>query len=257
MEENRFAGKVVVVTGGGSGIGAATVHRFAGEGATVVAVGRSEDKLQETAKGAPDGAVVVTRALSVSDEAAVSALIADVAEEHGRLDVLVNNAGIAAPGTVEHMDTATWHQIMEVDIDGPFFASRAALPHLRRVGGSIVNVGSVSGLGADWGLAAYNAAKGALVNLTNAMALDHGHEGVRVNAVHPSLTRTPTAAPLLENEDAVAAFRQRLPMGRPAEPSEVAAVIAFLASADASFVNGAHIPVDGGLSASSGQPRMF
>ncbi|KEF09511.1 3-oxoacyl-ACP reductase, partial [Streptomyces rimosus] len=177
--------------------------------------------------------------------------------DHGRLDVLVNNAAVATGGTVEHTDTASWRQIMSVDVDGTFYLSRAAVPHLRAVGGSIVNVGSVSGLGGDWGLAAYNAAKGAVVNLTNAMALDHGAEGIRVNAVHPSITVTEMAGPLLADESLVAAFRQRIPMRRPAEPEEVADVIAFLASDDARFVNGVHIPVDGGLSASSGQPRIF
>lgn len=257
MDRNRFADKVVVVTGGGSGIGAATAYRFGREGATVIAVGRTEHRLKTAAAGAPAGSTIITRVADVSDESETTALIADVAEEYGRLDVLVNNAGVAVPGTVEQTDTAAWRHIFAVDVDGVFFASRAALPHLRRVGGCIVNVGSVSGLGADWGLAAYNAAKGALVNLTNAMALDHGHEGVRVNAVHPSLTRTPVAAPIVENEDMLAAFRQRIPMQRAAEPAEVADVIAFLASSDARFVNGAHIPVDGGLGASNGQPRMF
>ncbi|RLU83648.1 3-oxoacyl-ACP reductase [Streptomyces griseocarneus] len=257
VDGNRFAGKVVIVTGGGSGIGAATVHRFGREGATVVAVGRTEEKLKRAAAVAPAGSTVVTRVADVSDETAITAVVAGVAEEYGRLDVLVNNAAIGVAGTVEHTDTATWRQVLGVDVDGVFFASKAALPHLRRVGGCIVNVGSVSGLGADWGLAAYNTAKGALVNLTNAMALDHGHEGVRVNAVHPSLTRTPVAAPVIENEETLAAFRRRIPMQRPAEPAEVADVIAFLAGPDARFVNGVHIPVDGGLSASSGQPRMF
>ncbi len=170
--------------------------------------------------------------------------------------MLVNNAAVATGGTVEETDTATWRTILAVDVDGVFFASRAALPHLRRVGGNIVNVGSVSGLGADWRLAAYNTAKGALVNLTNAMALDHGHEGVRVNAVHPALTRTPMASPLTENEDLVAAYRERSPMRRAAESAEVADVIVFLAGHDARFVNGVHIPVDGGLTASNGQPRL-
>jgi meso-butanediol dehydrogenase/(S,S)-butanediol dehydrogenase/diacetyl reductase len=114
----------------------------------------------------------------------------------------------------------------------------------------------VSGLGGDWGMAAYNAAKGAVTNLTNAMALDHGREGVRVNAVHPSLTRTDMSAGIREDDDTLAAFRDRIPMERPAEPAEVGDVIAFLASHDARFVNGAHIPVDGGLGASNGQPRL-
>ncbi|MFE0176001.1 SDR family NAD(P)-dependent oxidoreductase [Streptomyces sp. NPDC059002] len=257
MSERRFDGKVVVVTGGGSGIGAATVARFGREGATVVSVGRTAEKLKRAAAEAPAGSAVVPRVADVADESSITALIADVAEAYGRLDVLVNNAATAVPGTVEHLDAAAWRQVFATDIDGVFFASKAALPQLRRARGCIVNVGSVSGLGADWGLAAYNSAKGALVNLTNAMALDHGGEGVRVNAVHPSLTRTSVAEPIFQSEAVLDAFRQRIPMQRAAEPAEVADVIAFLASSDARFVNGAHIPVDGGLSASSGQPRMF
>jgi meso-butanediol dehydrogenase / (S,S)-butanediol dehydrogenase / diacetyl reductase len=255
--ESHFVDKVVIVTGAGSGIGAATAHRFGRDGATVIAVGRTDSKLRKTIADAPAGSTILARVADVSDEAAITALVDDVAREHGRLDVLVNNAGICMAGTVEATDTATWREIMAVDVDGVFYASRAALPHLRAVGGSIVNVGSVSGLGADWGLAAYNAAKGAVVNLTNAMALDHGSEGVRVNAVHPSLTATDMARFNLENEAVLAAFRRRIPMQRAAEPDEVADVIAFLAGPDARFVNGAHIPVDGGLSASNGQPCMF
>ncbi|MEU7043230.1 SDR family oxidoreductase [Streptomyces varsoviensis] len=256
MEASHFTGKVVIVTGGGSGIGAAAVHRFAREGATVIAVGRTEEKLKATAAAAPAGSTVATRAVDVADESATTALIAEVAETYGRLDVLVNNAATATAGTVEETDTATWRRILAVDVDAVFFASRAALPHLRRVGGNIVNVGSVSGLGADWRLAAYNTAKGALVNLTNAMALDHGHEGVRVNAVHPGLTCTPMATPLTDNAELLAAYRERVPMRRAAEAAEVADVIVFLAGHDARFVNGVHIPVDGGLGASSGQPRL-
>jgi len=252
----RFSGKVVIVTGGGSGIGAATAHRFAADGATVVITGRSEDKLEKCVADAPEGSSVVARTADTSDEQAITRLVDEVAREYGRLDTLVNNAAVARPGTVTDLDADTWREVMSIDVDGVFFASKAALPHLRSTRGSIVNVGSVSGLGGDWGMAAYNAAKGAVVNLTNAMALDHGPDGVRVNAVHPSLTETDMSAGIREDDDVLAKFRDRIPMGRPAEPAEVGDVIAFLASDDARFVNGAHLPVDGGLGASNGQPRM-
>ncbi len=256
MSAGRFSGKVVIVTGGGSGIGAATAHRFAADGATVVVTGRSSDKLEKTVADAPAGSTVVARTADTSDEQAITHLVDEVAREHGRLDTLVNNAAVARPGTVTDLDAETWREVMSIDVDGVFFASRAALPHLTATRGSIVNVGSVSGLGGDWGMAAYNAAKGAVWNLTNAMALDHGPDGVRVNAVHPSLTVTDMSAGIREDDDTVAKFRDRIPMGRPAEPAEVGDVIAFLASDDARFVNGAHVPVDGGLGASNGQPRM-
>jgi meso-butanediol dehydrogenase / (S,S)-butanediol dehydrogenase / diacetyl reductase len=256
VAEGRFTGRVVVVTGGGSGIGAATAHRFGAEGATVVIAGRTQEKLDKVVADAPQGATLVARAADTSDGAAITALIDDVAREYGRVDTLVNNAAIARPGTVEDLDVETFREVMAIDVEGVFHASKAVLPHLRAVGGSIVNVGSVSGLAGDWGMAAYNAAKGAVTNLTNAMALDHGQEGIRVNAVHPSLTATEMSEGIRDDDENMAAFRARIPIGRPAEPAEVADVIAFLASHDARFVNGAHIPVDGGLGASNGQPNM-
>jgi meso-butanediol dehydrogenase / (S,S)-butanediol dehydrogenase / diacetyl reductase len=256
VAEGRFTGKVVVVTGGGSGIGAATAHRFAAEGATVVIAGRTQEKLDNVVADAPQGATLLARAADTSDGAAITALIDDVAREYGRVDTLVNNAAIARPGTIEDLDVETFREVMAIDVEGVFHASKAVLPHLRAVGGSIVNVGSVSGLAGDWGMAAYNTAKGAVTNLTNAMALDHGQEGIRVNAVHPSLTATEMSEGIRDDDENMAAFRARIPIGRPAEPAEVADVIAFLASHDARFVNGAHIPVDGGLGASNGQPNM-
>jgi meso-butanediol dehydrogenase/(S,S)-butanediol dehydrogenase/diacetyl reductase len=123
--------------------------------------------------------------------------------------------------------------------------------------GSIVNVSSVSGLGGDWGLSFYNAAKGALTNLTRSLALEYGSRGVRVNAVAPSLTSTEATADLVKNEAVMAAFRERLPIGRSATPDEVAGVIAFLASEDAIFINGVNLPIDGGVHASNGQPNFL
>jgi meso-butanediol dehydrogenase/(S,S)-butanediol dehydrogenase/diacetyl reductase len=181
-----------------------------------------------------------------------------IAERFGRIDVLVNAAGLALPGTAESIDQAGYRAMVSVNVDGVFFASRAALPHLRAVRGTIVNIGSIGALRGDWQQAAYNATKGAVTNLTNAMALDHGHE-VRVNAVHPGVTRSSDfiRAALAEGTPLRARFDDRVPMGRPGEPAEIAAVIAFLAGPDASYVNGAHIPVDGGLTASNGQTDLF
>jgi meso-butanediol dehydrogenase/(S,S)-butanediol dehydrogenase/diacetyl reductase len=127
---------------------------------------------------------------------------------------------------------------------------------LLKTGGSIVNVSSVSGTGGDWNLSFYNASKGAVSNLTRALALEMGGRGVRVNAVTPSLTATDVVAEITSNAELMEKFRDRIPMGRAAEPREVAAVVAFLASEDASFVNGVNLPVDGGLGASNGQPRL-
>jgi meso-butanediol dehydrogenase/(S,S)-butanediol dehydrogenase/diacetyl reductase len=180
----------------------------------------------------------------------------EVARTYGRLDMLVNNAGAALQGRAEDTDTALWRTIMGVDLDAVFFASRAALPRLRATRGNIVNVTSVSGLGGDWAAVGYNAAKGAVTNLTRAMALDHGGEGIRVDAVAPSLTVTTRTEPFRAMPGVLDAFANRIPMGRAATADEVGDVIVFLAGPDARFVNGVNLPVDGGLSAGSGQPNF-
>ncbi|MEV7601225.1 SDR family NAD(P)-dependent oxidoreductase [Kitasatospora sp. NPDC089797] len=249
-------GRVVVVTGAGSGIGAAIAHRFAAEDATVVVVGRTREKLERTAAGAPAGArvLVMTADLTVPEQ--VDALFGAVAAELGRLDVLVNNAGAPGFGAVDAMTPGAWRETMALNLDAVFHTSRAALGLLRTARGSIVNVGSTGGLGGDYGMAAYNAAKGAVVNLTRAMALDHAPH-VRVNAVHPGFTRdTGITAGLAADSPVVRAFAERIPLGRVALPEEIAAVVAFLAGPDARYVTGVQLPVDGGLGASSGQPRI-
>ncbi|MDH6115527.1 meso-butanediol dehydrogenase/(S,S)-butanediol dehydrogenase/diacetyl reductase [Kitasatospora sp. MAP12-15] len=249
---------VAVITGAGTGIGAATAHRFAADGYTVVLVGRTGATLQHTAEQGPTGAELHPWVVDVSDLAAVTAAMDGVAERFGRLDVLVNNAGVAVPGTVDQIDVDSYRTMVRTNIDGTFFTSRAALPHLRAVRGCIVNVGSVAALRGEWNQAAYNMTKGALVNLTNSMALDHGRE-IRVNAVHPGVTLSSRFLRdmLAEGTALHKRFTERVPMGRPAEPAEVAAVIAFLAGRDAGYLNGVHIPVDGGLTASDGQSDLY
>jgi meso-butanediol dehydrogenase/(S,S)-butanediol dehydrogenase/diacetyl reductase len=251
----RFSGKTVIVTGAGSGIGAATARRFVEEGANVVLAGRTREKLARVALGWAHQATL----LHVCDVARfdeVAALVQACVARFGGLDVLVNNAGVAPTGTVTAASLDDWREVMSVDLDGVFFGCRAALPHLIRSGGCIVNVSSVSGLGGDWGMAFYNAAKGAVSNFTRALALDHGRDGVRVNAVCPSFTVTELTRNMTDDEALMGKFRERIPLGRAAQPEDVAAVIAFLASDDARFVSGVNLPVDGGLGASNGQPRL-
>jgi meso-butanediol dehydrogenase / (S,S)-butanediol dehydrogenase / diacetyl reductase len=251
----RFAGKTILVTGAGSGIGAATAQRFASERANVVLVGRRKGALESAAKGFDDKMTLICSA-DVSDLKAVEGFVAATVEKFGGLDVLVNNAAIATSGSFGKSPIEDWRKTMSINVDGVFYCSRAALPHLLKSKGSIVNVSSVSGIGGDWGLSFYNASKGAVTNLTRAMAMELGGKGVRVNAVNPSLTLTEMTSDFTGNKEVMAKFAERIPLGRPARPEEVAAVIAFLASDDASFVNGVNLPVDGGVSASNGQPRL-
>ncbi|MGI4847391.1 MAG: SDR family NAD(P)-dependent oxidoreductase [Janthinobacterium lividum] len=252
----RFKGKVVIVTGAGSGIGAATARRFLQESALVVLNGRRQHKLHDTLAGF-DPAQALVHAGDVSDEAYVNGLVADTVAKFGKLDVLVNNAGMAIFGPFEQTTTENWRTVMGTNLDSVFFGTRAALPHLLQTKGTIINLSSASGLGGDWGMSAYNAAKGAVTNYTRALALEFGARGVRMNAVAPSFTATDATVDMTNNEAVLEAFRDRMPVGRAANPEEVAAVIAFLASEDARFINGAILPVDGGLNASNGQPNFL
>jgi meso-butanediol dehydrogenase/(S,S)-butanediol dehydrogenase/diacetyl reductase len=250
---DRFKGKVVIVTGAASGIGEATARRFAAEGAKVVLVDRNQTALEKVAGDLPPDRSLALVA-DVSDSRAADDMVASAVKRFGRLDVLVNNAGVHEGGDPEEVTNDQWRKVMATDVDGVFYGCRAALFHLEKTKGSIVNTASVSGLGGDWGMSPYNAAKGAVVNLTRALAMDMGKKGVRINAVCPSLTRTGMTVDMMDNKDLLAKFAERIPLGRVCEPEEVASVIAFLTSNDASFITGANVAVDGGVSASNGQP---
>jgi len=249
----RFVGKVVIVTGAGSGIGEGTARRFSDEGAAVVLVGDHRKKVAAVAADLPKERTLV-KVADVSKQRDMEDVVAATVKGFGGIDVLVNNAGIFKGSSVTKTRPADWERVMAVNAGGVFYGSRAALPYLVKRRGCIVNTASVSGLGADWNMSAYNASKGAIVQLTRAMALDYSRQGVRVNSVCPSLTETDMTEDMLEDRKLVAKFMERMPLGRVAQPADIAAVIAFLASDDARFVTGANIPVDGGVTASNGQP---
>ncbi|SDY65317.1 SDR family NAD(P)-dependent oxidoreductase [Herbiconiux ginsengi] len=259
IKSSRFAGKVAIVTGGVSGIGAAITLRLLSEGATVVAFDIAAGAVESfSAIHAGSGLHLQAHVVDVADAEGVQAAVAAVVAEHGRLDIVVPNAGIASPGTAADVSLEGWNAVLGVDLNGVFHTMRFTLPHLVATRGSIVTTASISGLGGDYRLAAYNAAKGAVVNLTRSVAVDFGKQGVRVNAVAPGPALTEGLRQWLEAAPHVRdAYSENIPLGRLAAPEEIASVVAFLASDDASYITGTTIAVDGGLTSWTGQPHVM
>ena len=239
---------VVLVTGASSGIGAAIAIAFAENGWDVMAAGRDEGRLEEVADVSER---IVTWAGELSSSEECDELVADTIDEFGEIDCLVNNAGIIVRGNAADLSDDDWRETMTVNLDVPFFLSRAALPYLLRAEGSIVNIAS------DWGLrggeraVAYCASKGGLVLLTKAMARDHARDGLRVNAICPGDVDTPMLAAEaeaagMEIDDYMEEASEAVPNGRVAEPEEVAALALFLASDAATHINGTTVAIDGG-----------
>jgi NAD(P)-dependent dehydrogenase (short-subunit alcohol dehydrogenase family) len=243
--------KVALVTGGGTGIGAAVARRLAAEGYAVVVTGRRAAPIEEIAAEIDGLAVVADTGLVDDAERAVR----ETVERFGGLDALVCNAGIGGGGSLRDLDPATWDDVLRTNLTGAFLTCRAAIDHLAARRGSVVTISSVSGLRASPESLAYCASKAGLLMLTQCMAVDHGPEGVRVNCVAPGWVRTPMADEDmdvlaerlgLDREAAYAETTVDVPLRRPASPEEVAATVAWLVSDDASYVNGAVVTVDGG-----------
>jgi NAD(P)-dependent dehydrogenase (short-subunit alcohol dehydrogenase family) len=247
----RFDSQVVVITGGSSGIGAVAAAAFAEEGARVVITGRDADRTR---------AVVEKWGLAhcglgdITDPSYCARFISEVADRFGRIDVLVNNAGMIVREDTTDTTDEQWFSIVAINVNAVFFMSREALRQMRRRrSGAIVNVSSTCGLVGCRGLTAYCTTKGALIQMTQSMALDCATDGVRVNAVCPGATDTPMLfsahrqRPSRDEMDRAQA--ETVPMQRMGMPSEVASAILYLASAEASYITGAHLSVDGGYTA--------
>lgn len=242
---------VVLITGASSGIGAATAIAFAEDGWDVMAAGRNEGRLEELADVSER---IVTWAGDLTESEDCDELITDTIDEFGDIDCLVNNAGVLIRGSADEVSDEDWRYTMTVNLDIPFFLSRAALPHLLRAEGSIVNIASDWGINGGARAAAYCASKGGLVLLTKAMAKDHARDGLRVNAICPGDVDTPMLAAEAKAQgvnidDYMEEASEAVPSGRVAEPEEVASLALYLASDGATHINGTTILIDGGSNA--------
>ncbi len=252
MAAGRFAGKTAIVTGAASGIGAAIARLLADEGAQVFAADIDEQALAHRAPG------ITNYVCDVTSTEQVEKMIAEVIARFGRIDLLFNNAGTGALAETPDLKNETWDKVFAINVNSVLYACRAAIPHMRKQGaGAIVNTASISGLYADYGFAAYNASKGAVINYTRSLAIDHARDNIRVNAFCPGFIIGTRLTAGLESTPARPLWDQAIPMGRGGTPEEMAKVAAFLASDEASYVTGAILVADGGLTAHTGQPNLM
>ncbi|MCF3974692.1 SDR family NAD(P)-dependent oxidoreductase [Paracoccus salsus] len=253
----RLEGKTCIVTGGALGIGKATCLRLASEGARVAVTDIADDDAKAVCEAiAAQGDTAEFWHLDVSDEAEVRAVFDAVADRFGQIDVVVNNAGISGVNKpTDEIDADDWRKVIEVNVNGVFYCTKAAIPHMKKAGGgSIINLSSIYGLVGAPDLPPYHASKGAVRLMTKTDALLYAREGIRVNSVHPGFIWTPLVQAIAQaSDEGEDAFRKGLddlhPVGHVGEPEDIAAGIAYLACDDAKFVTGSELVIDGGYTA--------
>lgn len=245
----RLSGKVALVTGGSHGIGQAVVLRYAREGAKVALCGRGKAALEETvALIREQGGEALAFETDVSDKAQVDRLIDGIVEQWGRLDIVVNNAGICEVSPFLDITEDQWDRHMNINLKGAFLVSQRAAREMVRLGsgGSIIQMSSVNGIQAESDQVHYNTTKGGMINLSMSMALELAEHGIRVNALCPGFIETRLTKPLIDNPPAIADYLRTVPMKRVGQPEEIASAALFLASDDSSYVTGTSMVVDGG-----------